>query len=66
LAEKLRSTTELHSFQLLDHQPGEKITVSIGVAVLPEDGLTVDRMIGKADAALYIAKDQGRNQVVAA
>lgn len=64
LAEKLRAVIEKHPFVMRESQPDGKITISIGVAVFPEDGQSVDEMVSKADAALYIAKDLGRNQVV--
>ena len=41
----------------------KKITVSIGVASFPIHGLDVEELIDKADAALYRAKEQGRNRV---
>jgi len=40
-----------------------KVTVSIGVASMPEDGLTEHELVGAADAALYVAKRKGRNRV---
>ncbi|MDH3217787.1 MAG: GGDEF domain-containing protein [Candidatus Krumholzibacteria bacterium] len=39
------------------------ITISIGIAQFPEDGRTIDELVAKADEALYVAKNQGRNQV---
>ena len=42
------------------------ITISIGVAVMPAGEQPLDVLIKRADAALYEAKDNGRNQVVAA
>lgn len=39
------------------------VTVSIGVALFPDDGATVDELLWKADQAKVIAKDGGRNQV---
>lgn len=41
------------------------MTVSIGIACAAA-GSTVDEILGAADAALYRAKDQGRNRVVCA
>jgi diguanylate cyclase (GGDEF)-like protein len=46
--------------------PGQKITLSIGVAALPANGDTPDAVIAAADEALYQAKREGRNRVVQA
>jgi diguanylate cyclase (GGDEF)-like protein len=40
--------------------------LSIGVAVLPDDAHTVERLIAASDAALYDAKGRGRGQVAVA
>ncbi len=37
------------------------VTTSIGVALHPNDGTDVEKLIRNADAALYHAKEQGRN-----
>ncbi|HEX4224872.1 MAG TPA: GGDEF domain-containing protein, partial [Pseudonocardiaceae bacterium] len=42
------------------------LSVSIGVALYPAAGNVVEKLIGAADAALYRAKNGGRNQVVKA
>jgi len=42
------------------------VTVSVGVASYPKDGDDPQAIIGRADAALYKAKESGRNQVVLA
>jgi diguanylate cyclase (GGDEF)-like protein len=39
------------------------VTVSIGVAEFPANGITRDDIVGAADTALYQAKEAGRNQV---
>jgi two-component system cell cycle response regulator len=46
--------------------PGQKITLSLGVASLPANGDTPDTVIAAADEALYQAKREGRNRVVCA
>ncbi len=38
-----------------------KLTTSIGVAIFPDDSKDADELIRFADAAMYHAKDQGRN-----
>ncbi len=40
------------------------ITASFGVSSFPGDSIKAEGLIKKADAALYTAKEQGRNQVV--
>jgi diguanylate cyclase (GGDEF)-like protein len=42
------------------------ITVSIGVAVCPQDGLTPEQILSAADAAMYEAKAAGRNRTFSA
>jgi len=64
VAERVRGAIEKTEFRAYD----EKLhaSVSIGVAMFPEDGDDKDVLLERADAALYKAKGQGRNRVVAA
>jgi diguanylate cyclase (GGDEF)-like protein len=43
----------------LDH-----VTLSVGVSAFPEKGLTAQALLRSADAALYRAKEEGRDRVV--
>lgn len=40
----------------------QKITGSVGIARSPEDGLSFDVLLARADKALYQAKNSGKNQ----
>ncbi|MGE4501760.1 MAG: diguanylate cyclase [Thiomicrospira sp.] len=42
------------------------IGASIGVAHYPQDGQNVDALIKQADAAMYLAKQSGRNRFACA
>ncbi len=57
LAEKIRQRVESHIWV-----HGDPLTTSVGVAT--KDHERVSSMITRADEALYMAKRQGRNQVV--
>jgi diguanylate cyclase (GGDEF)-like protein len=43
-----------------------RVTMSIGLAVFPNDGVTTTDLVARADAALYFAKKNGKNQVAMA
>ena len=65
LAEKIRVvTTDVNLAQFLPDLPS--ISVSIGVACFPNHGRTIEQLQRAADAALYQAKQAGRNRVVSA
>lgn len=40
-----------------------KVFVSIGVAYFPENGTTYEELFERADKALYLSKDKGKNQI---
>lgn len=62
IAERLRTRIENHPFTHEELMPHKKITVSMGIATFPEDGLTNSELISAADKFLYKAKYQGKNQ----
>jgi diguanylate cyclase (GGDEF)-like protein len=67
IAERIRVTIERQAFYALTGQP-IKVTVSIGVAMLPkelsgENDALAERLVATADKALYEAKHGGRNCV---
>ena len=39
------------------------LTCSLGIAVYPEDALTGEQLIDRADSALYLAKAEGKNNI---
>lgn len=49
-----------------NEHPDFRITVSIGIATVPDHGQTIPILLDKADKALYAAKEGGRNQAVLA
>ncbi|MGB2606607.1 MAG: sensor domain-containing diguanylate cyclase [Candidatus Sulfotelmatobacter sp.] len=59
IAEKLRKMVAGWQF------PGvpRTVTISAGTAAFPEHGTTRDELVKAADAALYVAKQAGRNRV---
>ena len=44
-------------------EPAVHVTISIGVAAFPESAVDSDGVLGAADAALLLAKSQGRDRV---
>jgi diguanylate cyclase (GGDEF)-like protein len=69
-AERVRSAIEKHEFPTVrrgsTEEPGtHHITISVGVAVFPEDARDPIQLVEMADSALYRAKRSGRNRVCA-
>lgn len=60
IAERIRSRLAEEAL------PEGNVTLSIGVAEFPDHGDTPESLLASADAALYRAKREGRNRVVAA
>ena len=51
---------------LTDGETKAKVTVSFGIATFPINGTTPEKLIEKADTALYESKNNGRNRVTIA
>ena len=66
VAERIRERIEATPFAVQKGAPGVHVTVSIGVAAREVGDLSATDVLKRADQALYAAKQQGRNRVVAA
>ncbi len=58
VSERLRR--KLAKLQLDDIPP---LSISLGIAAYPEDGKDIEELVKKADAAMYMAKQYGKNRV---
>ena len=65
IARKLRRKVEAADFEKGYLQPLGRVTISCGVATMPDDADTADRLIDAADGALYAAKAPGRERTAA-
>lgn len=64
VAEGLRRRVAEHPFPGGETQPLGKVTISIGVAGYPMDGMEAPQLLDFADQLLYKAKNSGKNMVV--
>lgn len=65
VAERLRALVESNTQVLSDQGETVRFTVSIGVATQTDKAESLSRLIALADNALYQAKAEGRNRVIA-
>lgn len=61
VAQRIRKKIEENVFRAYDEKL--KITVSIGLAVYPDDSEEISDLVEKSDKALYAAKNSGKNIV---
>lgn len=61
-AEKICQIIAEKPFRLANNQESN-VTISLGVSTFPQDGENPAAMIEHADKCLYVAKENGRNQV---
>ncbi|WP_228143594.1 GGDEF domain-containing protein [Marinobacter gudaonensis] len=64
-AERLRKRVSSSAQPLGDGQ-SVPLTISVGIAVYPDHGVSVPALCAAADRAMYLAKDRGRNCVALA
>lgn len=64
VAERIKKKVENTYFEGENLLPERVLTISAGISTFPEDAEQKDTLIKKADDALYIAKQTGRNKVV--
>ncbi|QDR79714.1 GGDEF domain-containing protein [Sporomusa termitida] len=62
-ADRLRASIEKLPFPDEEHQPGHKITVSIGISTYTGEPISVQQLIAQVEQALQYAKNAGRNTV---
>ncbi len=64
IAERIRQAVAQQPIQV--NQTSVSVTISLGlVCINPDQALPLDALINRADQAMYLAKQQGRNRVVA-
>ena len=64
VVDRLRALLEETPYVMPEKNITIEVTLSAGVATMPEDADTVEQLIAAADEALYTAKRLGRNRVV--
>ncbi|MEW5763166.1 MAG: sensor domain-containing diguanylate cyclase, partial [Bacillota bacterium] len=64
VAERLRRDVENHRVRVAGAVG--RLTISAGIAVYPQDGNNLEELLRAADAALYRAKETGRNRLFTA
>jgi diguanylate cyclase (GGDEF)-like protein len=63
VAERIVSQVAEFPFEFGATQPVGRLTISVGVATAPDDGLDPATVLAAADRALFAAKSAGRNTV---
>ena len=64
VAHKLRESIASETFKNEEGIALKRITISLGVALCPEDAQDAATLVSRTDRALYAAKAAGRDQVV--
>ena len=64
MAEKLLDRVRTFEFLGGRNQPGNRLTISGGIACYPEDGSDHEQLLKQADHMLYVAKANGKDQIL--
>lgn len=64
VAERIRKAVASYPCAVTRSGKPVRVSVSVGVATVPEHGIVPAEVVKQADAALYRAKEAGRNRVV--
>ncbi|HEV2247193.1 MAG TPA: diguanylate cyclase [Terriglobia bacterium] len=62
VAERIRNAVAHMNMPQVNEKPLPNITVSLGIAVYPDHGATLEEMLQASDRALYESKRAGRNR----
>jgi len=63
VAERIQKTVVSNEMYDMHNRAIPAATVSQGIAVYPDDAISIEDLIHKADSALYAAKGKGRNRI---
>ncbi len=66
IAERIRNEVQRYPFLNEEVFPNKQLTVSLGIATFPEDGLAPSDLITTSDRSLYQAKKLGKNNTCCA
>lgn len=61
-AERIRKAVESHTF--IHEEKKIRVNISVGIGRIQEQDGDEQKVVGRADTALYLAKNEGRNRVV--
>jgi diguanylate cyclase (GGDEF)-like protein len=63
IGERIRSKVEQTKFEDKEKKLKVRLTVSLGVATYPENGIDPEELVKSVDQALYLAKGKGKNLI---
>lgn len=64
IANRICSMIRNETITGMENQPTKRLTLSAGIATFPDDAKQDETLTNRADKALYIAKEQGRDRAI--